>query len=194
VSLRLPSAASIRMRGHMAREFKKSFDALPQVGVPDWQLVERLAEVFSPYGEVRFEATDRRGTRTGADLETFRSEVEHEDEPLESIGVGVSCGFRGNPDFVWAKATASAVWRGVMFTAVAQDESIVNHVAARAEELIRAAGKRFEESRPAAPTPGRSEDSRLRRFLYDPWTVRIGGGIVLGALSVTAAWLLGWLF
>lgn len=183
----------------VARVYRKSLDVLPQVAVPDWQLIERLAETFAPYGEVHLEASDTRGTHSERDVAVFRKQVEEQDEPVDTIALTVWRGFQGEADSVWARATTSSVWRGGMFAAQSDDEAIVNHLTARAEELFDAARERFTATASAlaieeTSTEETSTGSRVRTFLYDPWTIRIGGGVVLAALGVIGAWLFGWIF
>lgn len=79
-----------------------------------------------------------------------------------------------------------------MLGAQSSDEANVNHLASRADELVGSARERFVESAPPAPRGSSSAHrSRLRAFLYDPWTIGIGGSLVVSLVLVLIAWVAG---
>jgi hypothetical protein len=169
------------------REYTKTLDAVPAVAVPDWRLLEGFAQLFEPYGELWFEATDPRGLYRERELAIFREQVEQQDEPVESVSVGV---YRGSPTLVWARAHTSAVWNGGLFSVKSTDESVVNHLHARAEELFAAARTRYlrDVQTVSSPAPSAREEPETTRgpvasVIHNPWTVAIGSGIVLAVLG-----------
>lgn len=149
------------------------------------------------YAPVAFRASDSRGSYRERELEAFRAEVEAQDELPDTLAIEIAS---DKPSFRFAE-----VWwqhdQGVRYRVAGDDEAFVFHIAARVPELANAAADRLEARRrgdavpehanadkAVAPTPA-ERPSWLRRFLYDPWTVRVGGGLAVVVIVAAIAWV-----
>lgn len=182
----------------MARVYEKDGESPRDVELLDWQLVRGVADLFESYGPVRFQAQDSRGSYVSSSVDEFRREVESQDESPERVQIEVATDV---PEMRFAQAWWWARDRGARFRAASHDEAFVSHIATRVPELFDAAANRFDAKRraeesvathvdvaTAAPTVELERTSWLRRFLYDPWTVRIGGGLaVAGVIALIVA-------
>jgi hypothetical protein len=179
----------------MPRSFERRLKDIPDVDVPDWQLLERIEALYDEYagetGEKRFIATDSRGQFIDESLESFKAEVEAQDEIPFSI-MAVLDEREDNLHFqVWFGQDKYD--RGAVFSGT--NEASVVHVAERMNDLIHRANARRSErldavKKTAAPVAGmipvflRNEPGvpDERQWLYNPWVVGVGVILIASAL------------
>ncbi len=160
----------------MARTYERSVD-VPDIDVLDWELVDELVALFTPYlkdpDAITFWAEDSRGTHRHNDLVAFRTAIEAEPEQPKSLTVQA---------WDMARAREFQVWwgpdryrRGAKFES--PEESEVVYLAERTAALLSLARerrqRRLDEERPT------SSLSTAKRFLYDQWVVTVGGGLLV---------------
>jgi hypothetical protein len=86
----------------MARIFERHIREPPETDIPDWELLDRICQLFEEYrqtGDVlRFHADDPRGQYDAFDLDEFRAMVEaQEDEPKSARRLSSLQGFLSLP-------------------------------------------------------------------------------------------------
>lgn len=192
----------------MARQFHREIN-LPGVRLPDWDLLARLEELFRPYRPIKSEpgggrilsAKDSRGSYDAATVSELREQAETEDEPPQSMSVMVAGKtVYGKHYDLAVTAAADRSYAGLY----SDDESMVNHVAKRLQELFARAASNESEGIAYIPNPTgtglmlslTTKGARrarwttpLRDFLYDPWTVGIGSAVIAGLIVALVLWL-----
>jgi predicted nucleotide-binding protein len=114
------------------RNYRKTL-MLPSVEVPEWDLLERLSDLLRPYGLVEIHAEDSRGSYSARDLDALRAEVSERDEAPKTVDVHTDA-------FLGRNATSIRVLTSNLMGSEAwlssRDETTVNHVATRLQELF----------------------------------------------------------
>jgi hypothetical protein len=168
------------------RTYSESIYDLPRVGIPDWELFTRLEALIFPYFNpiaaalaTTCYATDNRGDYSATSIAELRRRAEDEEQPPTKIQISIGDGQR-----LVNVYTSSLLGSGAQIRS--NDEEVVHHLAARIRELFAQAAQRLEPNPPAQehrpeqvavpPEPGQS---RLLRFLYDPWTIAIGSALIV---------------
>lgn len=173
------------------RDYHQDLDDLPQIAFPDWQLLGRIEELFSPYVGLwtapgpppMFGATDHRGTYRARSAEELCQLAEAQEKAPHLIQVSLDS--PGAQD--WRIFNIWMDERGSGGRISSSDEAVVDHVVARLRSLFALAAERLEKAQ--KPTPesepelgGSVSESRGRMFAKHP-LVAIGGATVAGVLA-----------
>lgn len=161
-----------------------------QVALDDWTTIQRLADVMAQYADVRFEASDDRGSYGADELESVIAKIAARDRPPDAVSIRAHT---PGSDRVSASVT---VWpeHDVEYLVRGSDEEAVLFLKNRIESIVAGAGTPWseetidedDEDRSAEPisTPVRAR----RSFLSHPnWA-----GI--SVLIPIALAVLGWFF
>jgi hypothetical protein len=114
------------------RVFSEDLSDLPLTPLPDWELIARIEQLFREHipawGRVRFAAMDSRGSYETDDLESFRREVQAQEELPKSIQLTASqTEPDGNQRLLNAYMSPTYLGSGGRVTST--DEAVVHHVA-----------------------------------------------------------------
>lgn len=190
----------------MARDYKREVIERRRIDPADWVLLERLEALLRPYlghvkhAELRFKASDKRGSYDAETVNELRREAETQEGLPHQMEVDLRVPGNGWVTLYVMDAPLSRAWIN------SPDEAFVNHVTTRITDLFEQAVGRCAgvaasgEAGAIAPatdqagldaTPPKRDDasrvrhtkrSRLRRFLYDQWVVEVGAGVVVAAI------------
>ena len=138
----------------MARIFSEKLHDLPSVAVPDWELLERLDELFRPQmpmmtwpGLRPWQVWDDRGEYDAANFDELRSAVGKQESPPTTIRLGFST---SKLDIVRVYTSTSLGSGGDIES---HDEQFVHHHVARVRKLFSLAAARYEVPTPPVPPP-----------------------------------------
>ena len=138
----------------MPRTFSETLYDLPSVAVPDWELLERLEELFRPHmpmmtwpGLRPWHVWDDRGEYDAANVDELRSAVGQQELPPTTIRLGFST---FELDIVKVYVSTSLGSGGEIES---RDEQFVHHHVARVRKLFSLAAERFDAPNPPAPPP-----------------------------------------
>jgi hypothetical protein len=132
------------------RTFEKSLPDLPGVPVLDWELLNRLQDLFRPYlpsatpeTHWLFRAHDNRGEYVARSVNELREEAEAQEEPPDSVRLFVASdnSLHTGP---WYELGVTVRIDGSNGLLLSSDEQIVNHVSTRLRELFGQAVRRRE--------------------------------------------------
>lgn len=179
------------------RVYEESISNLPAVGVPDWDLLDKLGDLLRPYGRAGFEyqVQDARGKYAAANTANLRREIEGRSTPLRTISV-LSYG----EDGTWMTVYMSPGWLGFGATVKSSEEQVKNHVAARIRELFADhALPDLPDSETGSPSVVPSGRGRVRELFFDrreqPRWERCGlalfAALALIAATALSVWLAG---
>lgn len=120
----------------MARQYRVDLDDLPEVQIPDWDLLARIEELISPYEtddpdfeERIYSADDSRGTYDAGTVEELREEAAKQEEPPRGIAIHL-----GSPHHsINLRMPKDLNPRAIL---ISDDEAVVNHIATRLRELF----------------------------------------------------------
>jgi hypothetical protein len=200
-----PDKAPIR-RAEVERQFEREVD-LRDIELPDWEFITRVADLLMRYasagGQDSFwiRGRDNRGSYNAPDLNAFRAEQSGRGEDLGGIRIQV-LGQDEHGLFMYSVSCRDG-WGKAEFQG--GDEVVVNGVAARVEQLAKAAKARLKqkeeegealrarqeaarralEARPAAsaPEPRPIPPGPARQWWNHPWTITIVGGVVAAVIA-----------
>jgi hypothetical protein len=189
----------------MPRVYRRALTEKPDVDVLDWELIERLHELFSNYtgedGRLRFYAEDSRGEYEEGSLDEFRAAVARQDQTPRVVTITLN---RTSSD---AELHFHIWWgedryeRGGTFTST--NEADVVYVAQRSQEILQQAHERRKEraeaeesrrrelermgtsrseARQTTRPAGTSPPTRATGFFYNPWVVTVGGSLAVAAI------------
>ena len=200
------------------KHYVRSDWKLPPVDVPDWELVGKIADLLRTYARggdggdyFAIEVRDGRGTYSDSEVDEVKAEMATRGEPPESIEVRV---MGWEPEVSNHRELSVKMQKDgssqVLFTS--GDEAIVAHCYERTLALFDQAAARREGERSAesahatvepkieasaasppavvdaASPPDQAASGKLQRFLYNPWTVTVGGTLLAAGIAVV------WLF
>jgi hypothetical protein len=139
------------------RTFEKSLPDLPGVPILDWELLNRLQDLFGPYlpsatpeTQWLFRAHDNRGEYVARSVTELREEAEAQEEPPDSVRLFVASdnSLHAGP---WYELGVTVRMDGSHGLLLSSDEQIVNHVSTRLRELFGQAARRSETTVKHAP-------------------------------------------
>jgi hypothetical protein len=186
--------STIRRMG-VSRTYHSELNDLPEVDLPDWGLLAELWELFvenapgSAALDIR--GTDRRGTFTSNDFESFRGEAERRGEPLTRVVLdSLSREPGGGSRRMRIQAGGLAKHGRYSVAEVSSgDEVFTKGLASRITDLFAAAANRRQERLQAAKhSDGGAEPPATRgplgRILGSNWTITIVGGAIATLIVV----------
>jgi hypothetical protein len=177
-------------------------DEAPPIDVPDWELIERvsalLVEHAPPDSAVGYQGQDNRGAYSETDLDSFRHEVEQQDDPPHSIWISLHAMEGGTPLHYMVSMVQPGFIHGHTFASFeSSNEPVVAHLANRTRDLLARAGERRKLRLRARLAPGQTAPAVIvgNASAWERWTVPfiiavaaaiVGGlilALVLGAFS-----------
>jgi hypothetical protein len=184
----------------VSRQFREDIRDLPEVDLPDWDLIRGLCELFAANAAgapVQIMGTDRRGTFEATDLGSFQKEAETREVALDTIVLDVFAPERADngpsrrmrvqiSDLSpllgsWAKGP------GAMAEVWSVDEVFARGLAQRIRDLFAAAGQRKAERVAAERRAEQPATTELAPAPKPPWYRRLlADHLVAGVVAVVA--------
>jgi hypothetical protein len=168
---------------------------VPAIDVLDWQLIDDIACVFAKYADegtsLTFTAFDGRGQYEENDLGAFRSAVKSQPQPPYKVSILLEAeAFKADPHLrLLVSLGEKAINRSCSLSS--EREELIDHVAARLEDLFRIAHQRARE-REAQNFFQLAAVGRTPRYGFssNPWLVGIGtSAAVAGIVAAITALL-----